>query len=249
MKIDFEQLLEGVRQLDTPELERLLSQINLLLAQRKAPTPSRQEMLLLQKINRPLPANVQQRYDELRTRLFHRTISPSEYQELLSLIDEVELAAANRLEALLDLAKARHVSLNEVMDQLGIRPPPPVPFSYVEDLEDALDAAKAELELARGEDTTVALSEAEIKAWLGEDSDQQMLIEQERWFAQPEAQRTVYRGRYIAIRHGVVIDQDVDQRVLVQRIRAQHGNAPIPIISGDEDATPEYVIRSFQLMP
>ncbi|MEZ4727840.1 MAG: type II toxin-antitoxin system prevent-host-death family antitoxin [Caldilineaceae bacterium] len=41
--------------------------------------------------------------------------------------------------------------------------------AYVEDLEDALDAAKAELELANGEDETVTLTETEIQAWLGED--------------------------------------------------------------------------------
>jgi len=41
--------------------------------------------------------------------------------------------------------------------------------AYIEDLEDALDAAKAELELAKGEDTTIILTEAEIKEWLGED--------------------------------------------------------------------------------
>jgi hypothetical protein len=135
------------------------------------------------------------------------------------------------------------------MEQLGIRPPPPVPFSYIEELEDALDAAEAELELARGEDTTVTLTEAEIKEWLDEDIEQQMLAEQERWFAQPEAQRAAYRGQYIAIRHGEVIDQDVDQRTLVRRVRVQYGNAPIPILSGDEDRTPEYVIHRFKLMP
>lgn len=103
--------------------------------------------------------------------------------------------------------------------------------------------------LARGEDTTVTLREAEIKEWLGEDIEQQMLAEQERWFAQPESQRADYCGRYLAIRHGEVIDQDVDQRALVRRVRAQYCDAPIPILSGDEDAMPEYVIHSFQLMP
>lgn len=39
--------------------------------------------------------------------------------------------------------------------------------AYLEDLEDALDAAKAELQLAKGEDETVALTDAEIKEWLG----------------------------------------------------------------------------------
>lgn len=40
---------------------------------------------------------------------------------------------------------------------------------HVEDLEDSLDALKAELEIAKGEDELITLSEAEIKQWLGED--------------------------------------------------------------------------------
>ncbi len=40
---------------------------------------------------------------------------------------------------------------------------------HVEDLEDSLDALKAELEIAKGEDELITLNEAEIKQWLGED--------------------------------------------------------------------------------
>lgn len=78
--------------------------------------------------------------------------------------------------------------------------------------------------------------------------EQEMLIEQEKWFAKPEYQRAKYRGQYIAVRHGAVIDQDVDQRTLLRRVRSQFGNAPIPILSGDDDATPEYTVHSFQLV-
>lgn len=81
-----------------------------------------------------------------------------------------------------------------------------------------------------------------------DDIEQQMLAEQEKWFAKPEYQRAKYRGQYIAIRHGAVIDQDVDQRALLRRVRSQFGNAPIPIISGDDEATPEYIVHSFQLV-
>ena len=126
VKIDFEQLLDGVTQLDTPALEHLLSQVSLVLARRKAPSLSRQESLLLQKINHSLPVTTQQRYDELRAKLHSETIAADEYQELLGLIDEVELADANRLQALIELAHLRNVSLAEVMDQLGIHPPPPI---------------------------------------------------------------------------------------------------------------------------
>lgn len=81
------------------------------------------------------------------------------------------------------------------------------------------------------------------------DNQQQMVTEQEIWFAKPESQRARYRGRYIAVRHGVVIDEDLDQRVLLRRVRAQFGDAPIPVISGDENAIPEYVVTSPQLTP
>jgi len=125
VKIDFEQLLDGVAQLDTPALEHLLSQVSLVLAQRKAPRLSAQESTLLQKINLGLPVVVQQRYNELQAKLHSATISPDEYQELLALIDEVELADANRLQALFELAQLRQVSLAQLMDQLGIHPPHP----------------------------------------------------------------------------------------------------------------------------
>lgn len=82
-----------------------------------------------------------------------------------------------------------------------------------------------------------------------DDRQLQMLAEQEAWFAKPESQRARYRGRYIAVRHGMVIDEDLDQRTLLRRVRDQFGNAPIPVISGDENAVPEYVVTSPQLTP
>jgi hypothetical protein len=126
VQINFEQLLDGVAQLDTPTVEHLLSQVSLVLAQRKAPRLSKQETSLLQKINRGLPDIVQRRYTDLQAKLQAETISTDEQQELLRLIDEAELADAARLQALLELAQLRQVSLDEVMNQLGIRPPQPV---------------------------------------------------------------------------------------------------------------------------
>ena len=40
---------------------------------------------------------------------------------------------------------------------------------YIEDLEDSLDAAQMELELATGRDTVIRLTEEEIQEWLAED--------------------------------------------------------------------------------
>lgn len=126
IKIDIEQLMDGVARLDTPALENLLSQVSLVLAQRKAPRLSQQESLLLQQINAGVPDAIQKRYIELQTKLHHEMISADEHQELLALIDEIELADANRLQALLELAQLRQVSLHELMHQLGIHPPQPI---------------------------------------------------------------------------------------------------------------------------
>jgi hypothetical protein len=123
-EINIDQVLNSMAKLDTLELERFLSQANILLAQRKAPSLSKREAELLQKINRGLPAKVQKRHNELAARLRSEIIEPDEHQELLKLIDRVETVAAERLKHLIELAALRNISLETLMKQLGIQPPP-----------------------------------------------------------------------------------------------------------------------------
>ena len=124
INIDLDQLLTGVAQLETTELEHFAEQVTLLLAQRKVNSLPTQETELLQQINQGLPAKTQQRYSDLQAKLQAETITPAEHQDLLTLIDTVEQADANRLQALITLAKLRQVSLADLMAQLGIQPPP-----------------------------------------------------------------------------------------------------------------------------
>ena len=124
INIELDEMLDGIAKLDTPELERFLSQVSVLLAQRKAPSLPEREAELLQKINQGLPTALQQRYDELTAKLEAETITPAEHQELLQLIDQIELADAERLQHLIELAQLRNMSLDELMDQLDIHPPP-----------------------------------------------------------------------------------------------------------------------------
>jgi hypothetical protein len=122
-KIALEQLLSGVAQLETADLERLAEQVNLLLAQRKLPNLPQIETELLQKINHGLPEVTQHRFDELRAKLRQGTINSQEHQELLALVDIVEQADAERLQHLIQLSQLRQVSLSDLMHQLGIHPP------------------------------------------------------------------------------------------------------------------------------
>jgi hypothetical protein len=122
ISIELDQLLTGVAQLDTPDLEKLLIQVRQVLAHRQNPSLPALELELLQKINQALPEEIQQKYNELSAKMRSQTITPEEYQDLLKLIDIVEQADGNRLQHLIQLSQLRNTSLTELMEQLQIYP-------------------------------------------------------------------------------------------------------------------------------
>jgi len=122
-RVSLDELLNGVAQLDTPDLERFVAQVLTLRAKRTAPCLPEQEALLLEKINQGLSPEVQQRYDNLTAKRHAETLTAEEHQELLRLIDQIEQADAERARALADLAQLRKKSLTTLMDELGIHPP------------------------------------------------------------------------------------------------------------------------------
>lgn len=123
VEIDFEEVLQGMARLQMQDLERFVDRVIALQAQRRAPSLSRRETELLQKINQGLPAEVRQRYEELNDKLHEETILPEEHEELLQLVEQVELADAERLQHLIELARIRNISVEELMSQLDIRRP------------------------------------------------------------------------------------------------------------------------------
>ncbi|MEY3302500.1 MAG: hypothetical protein RLZZ139_872 [Cyanobacteriota bacterium] len=122
ISIELDQLLTGVAQLDTPDLEKLLIQVRQVLAHRQNPSLPALELELLQKINQALPEEIQQKYNELSAKMRSQTITPEEYQDLLKLIGIVEQADGNRLQHLIQLSQLRNTSLTELMEQLQIYP-------------------------------------------------------------------------------------------------------------------------------
>lgn len=123
VELDFEEVLQGMAGLQMQDLERLVDRAIALQAQRRAPSLSRHETELLQKINAGLPAQVRQRYEELNVKLHEETVTPEEHRELLQLVEQVELADAERLRHLIELARLRNVSVEALMSQLDIRRP------------------------------------------------------------------------------------------------------------------------------
>ena len=120
---DVDQLLQSVARLGSGELEQFTDRFLALRAHRRAPSLPQRESELLQLINRGVPAEVRQRYDALNDKLHAETITDEEHQELLGLIEQVKQADAERLRNLVELAQLRQLSLDELMDQLGLRRP------------------------------------------------------------------------------------------------------------------------------
>lgn len=121
--VSLDELLTGVAQLETPELERFVSQVLTLRAQRVAPCLPQEEARLLERINQALLPEAQQRYDDLTTKRQEEMLTCEEHQELLALIDRIEQADAERAQNLSELARLRQVSVATLMDTLGIHHP------------------------------------------------------------------------------------------------------------------------------
>ena len=82
------------------------------------------EWALRQKASEGLSTEVQQRYRELTGKCRNESLTEAEHEELLRLTDISERKQAERLEALVELARLRNTSLRELMNALGIKPPP-----------------------------------------------------------------------------------------------------------------------------
>ena len=82
-----------------------------------------EESRLLIAINQGLTEPEWHRYRALIARRDAGTITELERDELIYLCDRLELLHAERLEKLAELARLRGVTLDQVMDQLGIRRP------------------------------------------------------------------------------------------------------------------------------
>jgi len=124
IEIDVDEMLKGVAQLEPNELEQIVNKLLALQAHQRAVNLSQTETDLLQQINKGLPPTVRLRYDELAVKLHEEIITPAEHEELLRLIDQIEQADVERLRYMIVLAQLRGVSVDTLMDQLGIRQSP-----------------------------------------------------------------------------------------------------------------------------
>ena len=122
-QLSTEQIISAVSHLSLPELEQVFDHVLALQAERKAAHLPAAESVLLARINQGLPSVLRERIACLRAKREDESITDAEYEELTRLTDRAEELHADRMAALVELAKCRGVSLAVLMDQLGIHFP------------------------------------------------------------------------------------------------------------------------------
>lgn len=122
-KLEFNELLKVVEQLEPLELEKITTKIISLKAKRKATNYSKQESEIILKINQGIPKNIQQHFNDLQTKRQTKTLNTEGQQELIELSKKIEQQDADRIKLIAQLAKLQGVTLNDVMKSLGITRP------------------------------------------------------------------------------------------------------------------------------
>ncbi|MEM0992849.1 MAG: hypothetical protein AAGI49_07410 [Bacteroidota bacterium] len=121
VNVRMEEVLEAVRNLDTPELKDFFQQIAEIVVRRKNVLFSNKEEELLTRIKAPaLPEKAQAEYEFLYGKLQSETINEEEYQRLSGLMKSIEEKGVERLKYLVELSKLKDKSLSELMIELKI---------------------------------------------------------------------------------------------------------------------------------
>ncbi len=124
IQIDSEQLLNAALQMSPEELEQFVAKLFALKARERTSVLSERESELLLRINQGIPAPTRRRLNELIEKRHSYTIVEDELHELRQLTDQIEKSDAERLKWLIELAALRDVSLDALIQQLGLKPHP-----------------------------------------------------------------------------------------------------------------------------
>lgn len=117
------QLLDAVKQLSAQELEDFVNRVLVFRAKRQTKTLPVSESEIIKKISRRFSPEKFGRMKVLQEKRLTSELAEIEYQELASLTDSLEEFHAQRMKNLVKLSKVRGLSLEETMNQLGIRLP------------------------------------------------------------------------------------------------------------------------------
>jgi len=115
-------VFQKLSELNLLELDEVMNKVVGLRKQKLPNVLSKIETDLLRKINHPAPTEIQKRYDFLIKKRRNESLKVTDQQELLELTSYFENQNVQRLGYLIELAKVRNISLDELIEQLDIKP-------------------------------------------------------------------------------------------------------------------------------
>lgn len=120
--VSISDIIDKASRLDNQELNTLLGQLNALRTRRTIIALSKEETELLKKINEGFPILKRNRLAALDTKMEFSDLTEAEAAEALLLAEELESYTITRFEHLKKLALLRNLSVDELMNNLGIAP-------------------------------------------------------------------------------------------------------------------------------
>lgn len=123
-QIKIEEILNGITQLKVADLEGFAKQVATILKKKKAPLLKKKEQDLIDKIKNGGPSpKFLKRQKILLEKSVKGLITPKEHQEALAMIPISSKWDLERIKLMLQLAKLRGTTLEEVRISLNITPP------------------------------------------------------------------------------------------------------------------------------
>jgi hypothetical protein len=116
----FNEIVTKAQDLSFEELTELSKKIMQIQAERMVDDLPLEEVLLLEKIRKQLPLEVQERFKLLKSKRSGETLSKLEHQEYLDLIEVVEMDNAEKVKHVGALALLRNRPILELGKELGV---------------------------------------------------------------------------------------------------------------------------------
>ena len=114
IRVEFDELLKGIRQLDDQSLATVAGEVTRLLSNRTAKVSANPEVDLVKKIKTVIPPAIRRRQKQLYAKLQSEIITPKEHEELLLVNQLLEEKSAERIMLLGELAKLRGIPVQQL---------------------------------------------------------------------------------------------------------------------------------------
>jgi hypothetical protein len=122
LKIELDDLVSSVSELDERALNEFFEKLNQRIAHPEAQIARhKQEIVLLKQIRSMIPSSVVRRFKILQKKQHQFTITAQETAEMLFITDFIEIKSAERVYLLGALAKLRQIPLPELVKQLDLK--------------------------------------------------------------------------------------------------------------------------------